>query len=63
MKGVSKKEIAAEKRKQQQFLTLAKRFRNERDPEVAGRLGDELARMVFGGRNESGVPSKKTRHD
>jgi hypothetical protein len=41
--------IDAEKRKQQQFLALAERFRNEKDPEVANRLGDELGRMVFGG--------------
>lgn len=40
--------IDAEKRKQQQFFTLAERFRNERDPEAASRLGDELGRMVFG---------------
>jgi hypothetical protein len=41
--------IAAEKRRQQQFFTLAERFRNEQDPEAAGRLGDELGRMIFGG--------------
>jgi hypothetical protein len=41
--------IDAEKRKQQQFLALAERFRNEKDPEAASRLGDELGRMVFGG--------------
>jgi hypothetical protein len=41
--------IDAEKRKEQQFFALAERFRNEQDPEVAGRLGDELGRMVFGG--------------
>ena len=41
--------IDAEKRKRQQFLTLAERFRNEQDPEAANRLGDELGRMVFGG--------------
>ena len=41
--------ISAEKRKQQQFLALAERFRKEQDPEVASRLGDELGRMVFGG--------------
>jgi hypothetical protein len=39
----------AEKRKQEQFFALAERFRNEHDPEVANRLGDELGRMVFGG--------------
>ena len=41
--------IDAEKRKRQQFFTLAERFRNEQDPEAANRLGDELGRMVFGG--------------
>jgi hypothetical protein len=41
--------IEAEKRKEQQFFALAERFRNEQDPEMADRLGDELGRMVFGG--------------
>ena len=41
--------IDAETRKQQQFFALAERFRNERDPKAASRLGDELGRMVFGG--------------
>lgn len=41
--------IDAEARKQQQFFSLAERFRNENDPEVANRIGDELGRMVFGG--------------
>ncbi len=41
--------IDAEKQKQKQFFALAERFRNERDPEAANRLGDELGRMVFGG--------------
>jgi len=41
--------IDAEKRKRQQFLALAERFRNEQDPEAATRLGDELGRMIFGG--------------
>ncbi len=41
--------IDAEKRKQQKFFDLAERFRNERDPEEANRLGDELGRLVFGG--------------
>ena len=41
--------IDAEKRKQQQFFDLAERFRGERDPEAANRLGDQLGRMVFGG--------------
>lgn len=41
--------IDVEKRKQQQFFALAERFRNERNPEAANRLGDELGRLVFGG--------------
>jgi hypothetical protein len=41
--------IDAEKRKHQQFVDLAERFRNEKNPEEAQRLGDELGRMVFGG--------------
>jgi len=41
--------IEAEKRKQQEFVELAERFRNESDPETAKRLGDQLGRMVFGG--------------
>ena len=41
--------IDAEKRKQEQFIALAERFRNEQDPEAANRLSDELGRMVFGG--------------
>lgn len=40
--------IEAEKRKQQEFFELAERFRNENDPEMAKRLGDQLGRMVFG---------------
>lgn len=40
--------IEAEKRKQQEFFSLAERFRNATDPEEAKRLGDELGRMVFG---------------
>jgi hypothetical protein len=41
--------IEAEKRKQQEFFELAKRFHNAADPQEAERLGDELGRMVFGG--------------
>lgn len=41
--------IDAEVRKQRQFFALAERFRNEKDPEAANRLGDELGKMVFGG--------------
>src|SRR6266481_5081933 len=41
--------IDAEVRKQEQFFALAERFRNEKDPKAANRLGDELGRLVFGG--------------
>ncbi len=41
--------IAVEKRKQQEFLDLAKRFRNATDPEEVKRLGDQMGQMVFGG--------------
>jgi hypothetical protein len=41
--------IEAEKRRHQEFLELAERFRNTTDPEEAKRLGDELGRLVFGG--------------
>ena len=40
--------IESEKRKQQEFFALAERFRQEKDPAAAKRLGDELGRMVFG---------------
>lgn len=41
--------IEAHSRRQQQFFALAESFRNEKDPEAANRLGDELGRMIFGG--------------
>ena len=41
--------IETEKRKQREFFELAERFRTEKDPEAARRLGDQLGRMVFGG--------------
>jgi len=41
--------IETERRKQQEFFELAERFREEKDPATAKRLGDELGRMVFGG--------------
>lgn len=41
--------IETEKRKQQEFFELAERFREEKDPDAAKRLGEELGRMVFGG--------------
>jgi post-segregation antitoxin (ccd killing protein) len=40
--------IQAEKRKQQEFVALAERFRNESDPAEAKRLGDQLGHMIFG---------------
>jgi hypothetical protein len=40
--------LDAEQRKQREFFELAERFRNEKDPESAKRLGDELGRMIFG---------------
>jgi hypothetical protein len=40
--------IEAEERKQWELLDLAERFRSERDPEEAKRVGDRLGRMVFG---------------
>ncbi|MGH9609386.1 MAG: hypothetical protein ACRD34_06875 [Bryobacteraceae bacterium] len=40
--------IDAEMRRQEQFFALAERFRNEKNPEAANRLGNELGRMVFG---------------
>ena len=41
--------MEAEKRKQQEFFDLAKRFRNAADPDEVKRLGDQMGRMVFGG--------------
>ena len=41
--------IDAGKRRQEQFFALAERCRNEQDPEVAERLGDELGRIIFSG--------------
>jgi hypothetical protein len=41
--------IETEKRKQQEFFELAERFREEKDPATAKRLGEELGRLVFGG--------------
>jgi len=40
--------IEAQKRKQKEFFALAERYRAARDPSEVARLGDELARMVFG---------------
>lgn len=41
--------IEARKKKEQEFFALAERFRAERDPQQAKRLGDELGRFIFGG--------------
>lgn len=41
--------IESEKRRQLEFADLAERFRNEKDPEAAKALGDQLGRMAFGG--------------
>lgn len=40
--------IEAEKRKQQEFIALAGRFRSATDPEEVKRLGEQMGRMVFG---------------
>jgi hypothetical protein len=40
--------MEAEKRKQQEFLDLAERFRGATDPDEVKRLGDQMGRMVFG---------------
>ena len=36
------------KQKEQEFFAIAKRFRNDDDPETVKRLGEQLGRMVFG---------------
>jgi hypothetical protein len=41
--------LEAERRKQQEFMELAERFRSADDPGEIKRLGDQLGRMVFGG--------------
>jgi hypothetical protein len=40
--------IEADKRKQDEFFELAKRFRGATDAKEVKRLGDQLGRMVFG---------------
>ena len=40
--------VEAEKRKHQEFVDLAERFRSATDPEEVKRLGDQMGRMVFG---------------
>jgi hypothetical protein len=47
--GVQAEQFAAARSTSNQHGALAERFRNEKDPEAANRLGDELGRMVFGG--------------
>lgn len=42
-----------EQRKQQEFIELAQRFREEKDPAIAKRLGDELGRIVFSADTET----------
>jgi len=39
--------IEAEKRKEQEFFSLADRFRSATDPKEIKRLGDEMGRMVL----------------
>jgi hypothetical protein len=39
--------MEAEKRKEQEFFSLAERFRSATDPKEIKRLGDEMGRMVF----------------
>ncbi len=44
----------AEKWKQQVFFDLARRYREEQDPDLASWLGNQLGRLIFGGcRSES----------
>ena len=40
--------IETQKRKQQDFLALAERFRSATDPEEVKRPGDRMGLMVFG---------------
>jgi hypothetical protein len=39
--------LDAEKRKQREFETLAKQFREATDPVEVKRLGEEMGRMIF----------------
>ncbi len=41
--------IEADRRRQQEFLDLAQRFRSATDPKQVKRLGDRMGRMIFGG--------------
>jgi hypothetical protein len=40
--------MKTENRKQQEFFTLAERFRSATDPEEIRRLSDRMGRMIFG---------------
>jgi hypothetical protein len=40
--------MAAEARKQKEFVALVKRFRTAKDPAEVKRLGNELGRTIFG---------------
>jgi hypothetical protein len=40
--------MEAETRKEQEFFSLAERFRSATDPEEIKPIGDEMGRMVFG---------------
>jgi len=40
--------MEAGKRREQEFFSLAERFRIATDPKEIRRLGDEMGRMVFG---------------
>jgi len=39
--------IEVKKRKRQEFLNIAERFRAATDPKEAERLGNEMGRMIF----------------
>lgn len=42
--------LEAHRRKQEEFFTLAERFRAANNPKDVERLGDELGRIAFGGK-------------
>jgi len=53
----------AEKWKQQVFIDLARRYREEQDPDLARWLGDQLGRLIFcGGRSESNAGTIQEAH-
>jgi predicted transcriptional regulator len=51
--GLIEEGIEAQKKKEQEFFELAGRFRAAKDPDEVQRLGDGLARFVFGESRES----------